>query len=336
MVDARMTSKRSRGAGLAVVVGLVLSACGKQSPNMLDPKGSEAKTLAGMWWVTFTIACAVYGIVAGLIVWAILRGRRTEEGKQSRLNEGTFIVMGGVVVPLVILMVLAGMTVHSTSELRKPEQGALRVNVVGKRWWWAVRYPDQKIDTANEIHVPVGRPIEIGVDSDNVIHSFWVPQLGGKLDMIPGQHNVLRFTVKEAGTYRGECAEFCGIEHARMNFVVIAQTPAAFGRWLAQHQRTPSAPDTDLATRGELVFQRNACAGCHTVRGTQAVGKVGPDLTDFGSRQSIGALTLPNTEGNLAGWIANSQTIKPGNLMPPISLSPEELRALTAYLESLE
>jgi cytochrome c oxidase subunit 2 len=226
--------------------------------------------------------------------------------------------------------------VNATAHLRKPERNELRVEVVGEQWWWRVTYPDQNIETANEIRLPVGRPIEIGLDSDNVIHSFWVPQLAGKVDTIPGQHNTLRFTITKAGTYRGQCAEYCGLQHANMALLVIALPADEFDRWALQHSQAPSGPTSELQERGQLAFTSLPCAGCHTIRGTSATGTKGPDLTDFGERQSIGAETVPNNTGNLAGWIVNSQSIKPGNQMPPISVGSGELQALIAYLQSLK
>jgi cytochrome c oxidase subunit 2 len=193
------------------------------------------------------------------------------------------------------------------------------------------------VATANEIHIPVGQTVDIALTSDNVIHSFWVPELAGKLDTIPGQVNHLRLKATRAGVYRGECAEFCGIQHANMNFSVIAQAPADFDLWLSRRTSGAGiAPSSDAAEAGELVFMREACAGCHTIRGTGAVGTVGPDLTDFGSRASIGSGTVPNTADNLARWITDSQTIKPGNLMPPLTLSPSDVNALVTYLEGLK
>jgi cytochrome c oxidase subunit 2 len=247
-----------------------------------------------------------------------------------------WIVWGGVIVPVVILGVLAATTVEATAELRRPQPGAVHAEVVGKRWWWAVSYPDQGITTANEIHLAVGRPAEIGLTSTDVIHSFWVPQLAGKVDTIPGQRNVLRFTPTSVGVYRGECAEFCGIQHAHMDLLVIVQTPAEFNAWLARRQLVPSAPDSEAAARGELVFMRESCAGCHTIRGTQATGTVGPDLTDIGARLTLGAATIANSPGNLAGWIANAQSIKPGALMPPMFLNAQDLQDLVTYLEGLK
>ena len=329
--------RRRARLGIAVVVLTTFVACStKRSPAITDPKGSEAHTIAGVWWLMCGLAAAVYIVVGGFILVAAFRGRRSEGGKASRIRDNTFIWVGGLIVPAVILLVLGAATVHASNSLRKPEKDPLRIEVVGERWWWAVRYPDLKFDTANEVHIPVGRPIEIGLDSDNVIHSFWVPQLGGKLDLIPGQHNVWRLKATKEGTFRGECAEYCGLQHAKMNFLVVAQSPASFDTWALRHKQPQSEPTSQLAANGQVVFMRAPCAGCHTIRGTTANGTIGPDLSDVGSRLALGANTIPNTDGYLSGWIVNSQTIKPGNLMPPISLSPDELRALTAYMESLK
>jgi len=321
---------------VAILVLLALVACSSKSPSITNPKGNEAHTINGIWWLMCGMASAVYLIVGGFIVVAAFRGRRTEAGKPSRIRDSTFIVVGGLIVPAVILLVLGASVVYASNNLRQPEKNPLRIEVVGKRWWWAVSYPGQDITTANEVHVPVGRPLEIGLDSDNVIHSFWVPQLGGKVDLIPGQHNLLRVTATKAGTYRGECAEYCGLEHARMNFLVVAQPAAEFDAWVVRHQHPPTGPTDQLAATGQMVFLREACAGCHTVRGTTADGTIGPDLTDIGSRLTLGANTVPNTDAYLSGWIVNSQTMKPGNLMPPIPLNSNDLHALTAYLRSLK
>jgi cytochrome c oxidase subunit 2 len=287
----------------------------------------------------FALAAGVYVTVGGLILYGIIRGRRQPDSP-SQLKENHFIVIGGVIAPALILAVVGVTTVTTTAALRKPSSLPVRIEVVGKLWWWQVTYVDDGFVTANEMHIPAGQPIEVGLDSDNVIHSFWVPQLAGKLDTIPGQHNVLRFTASTTGTfpsrYRGECAEFCGIGHAQMAFVVVVDSPGDYERWVARHQLTPASPASDEAALGELVFARQSCAGCHTIRGTQAQGDLGPNLTDFGSRSTIGAGTVPNDPGHLSGWIANAPAVKPGALMPPVSLTPAELRALVAYLEGLK
>jgi len=320
----------------AVLAATVLVSCSRHSPSIVDPKGTEAHKIAGVWWLMCGLAAGVYVVVAGFILVASFRGRGTVQGRPSRLGDSHFIWIGGIIVPAVILLVLAATTVNASNNLRTAEKNPLRIEVVGKRWWWAVSYPDQHFTTANEVHIPAGRPIEIGLDSDNVIHSFWVPQLGGKLDLIPGQHNVWRMKASKAGTYRGECAEYCGLQHARMNFVVIAQTPASFDTWALQHERPPSEPAGQLEANGQQVFMRSPCAGCHTIRGTPAGGTIGPDLTDVGGRRTLGANTIPNTPGYMAGWIVDSQSIKPGNLMPPMALDPKDLQAVLAYLRSLK
>ena len=324
-----------RSIALVIASCLIAAGCGHGSPSILHTHGSEAERIAGIWWLMFGLGAAVYAIVAFFIVWAIVRGRGSEK-REGPVSDNGWIVWGGVVVPVVILGVLAVVTVQATSQLRKPEANALQVQVVGKRWWWAVSYPGTQYATANEIHLPAGRPVEIHLDSDNVIHSFWVPELAGKVDMIPGQHNVLRFTPKTPGTYIGECAEFCGVEHARMGFVVIVQTVTDFDRWLAREELTPSAPDGEAATEGEVAFMKQACAGCHTIRGTPAQGTVGPDLTDFGARSTIGARTVENTPPNLAKWIVNAPSMKPGALMPPLELSSTDVNNIVTYLEGLK
>ncbi|MDQ6797299.1 MAG: cytochrome c oxidase subunit II [Actinomycetota bacterium] len=343
-------SRRQR-LGLAVVVALA-AACGGNPPSMLDGRAGEARRVAGVWWLMFTLATVVYVVVAAFIVVAVVRGRHrraSETGDVEKAGPGrpserdggpkddTFIWFGGIVAPVIILGVLAVVTVNTTGVLRKAQSGELRIQVVAKRWWWDVAYPDDRVTTAGEIHIPVGRPVDVELTSDNVIHSFWVPQLAGKVDTIPGQVNHLRLRATEAGTYRGECAEYCGLEHAHMSFEVIADAPVDFDRWITRRRGGAGlAATSELTARGELVFNREACAGCHAVRGTQAVGTIGPDLSDFGNRKWIGSVTVPNTEANLARWIADPDSIKPGNLMPPTALTADDRAAVAAYLEGLK
>ncbi len=321
---------------------VLAAGCSSDSPSMLDGHGNEANRVAGDWWLMFGLAAGVYVVVAGMVVFAVLRGRRrtaaaTIEGGDagSTRRDNGFVVVGGIVVPVLILAVLAVVTVTTTNGVRQRQSGAVKITVTGERWWWNVDYPGG-VRGANEIHIPAGRQVDLTLRSDNVIHSFWVPQLAGKVDLIPGQVNHLRLTANRAGTYRGQCAEFCGIQHAHMIFFVIAQQPADFQRWLARRQSgAGTAPESDDAAQGQRIFQRETCAGCHTVAGTSANGKVGPDLTGFGQRRTIGAGTVPNDAQHLRQWVQDSQTIKPGNLMPPSHLSNDDLRRLVAYLESL-
>jgi cytochrome c oxidase subunit 2 len=329
-------SRRIRSAAVAAVVTIGLAACGSGSPSMLDPKGDEAAKIARAWWIMFGLAIGVYVLVATFIIIAVLRGRRTESGKASRLTDGSFVWFGGIVMPVVVLLVIAVLTVTTTAALRKPSRSALHVQIVGHDWWWDVRYPGTSIHVANEFHLPVGTPIDIRLTSADVIHSFWVPQIGGKVDLIPGQPNDFRFTITKPGLYRGQCAEYCGLQHANMALYVHADPPGLYERWVAAHRDPPSEPASDLAALGAVTFQAQSCAGCHTVRGTQAQGTRGPNLTDFGSRRSIGAGTIANTPTRLARWMVDAQQFKPGARMPPISLSTRDVDSIVAYLESLK
>jgi cytochrome c oxidase subunit 2 len=221
--------------------------------------------------------------------------------------------------------------------LAEPDHPAdITVQVTGHQWWWEISYPNDGVVTANEIHIPVGKAVEIELTSDDVIHSFWVPNLTSKRDLIPGQTNTLWFQADSAGIYRGECAEFCGTEHALMAFLVIAQPLDEYGAWLHNQQASSVQPADSLIEQGQQAFLGSACVYCHTINGTAASGKVGPDLTHLASRQTLAAGTLDNTTGNLAGWILNPQALKPGNHMPATRLDSDDLQALLAYLESLK
>ena len=223
---------------------------------------------------------------------------------------------------------------------------ALAIEVTGYQWWWNVRYESsdssQVFDTANEIHVPVGRPIRIDLRAADVIHSFWAPTLTGKQDLIPGQDNVLWFTARRVGQYRGQCAEFCGWQHAHMAFLVIAESEADFQAWRASQIKSANSaldPDASLAgksSQGEHIFMTRGCALCHAIRGTDACGRTGPDLTHLASRRTLAAGTLPNTKQDLLDWIADPQSIKPGNKMPKVPMDRSELDALSEYLRTLQ
>jgi cytochrome c oxidase subunit 2 len=309
-------------------------------PHILGGHGDEGHRIAELWWLMFGLAAVVYVVVAAFVILAVLRGRRRERGDEVELraarSDAGFIWIGGVIAPVLILTLLGVVTVTTTAGLRTPHRDALQIHVTGERWWWDVEYTDAKVRTANEVRIPVGQPIDLTLTSDNVIHSFWVPDLAGKVDTIPGQTNHLRFTAKQAGTYRGQCAEFCGLAHAQMAFVVIAESPADFGRWLARRSSgAGTQPESDQQEEGQRLFEAQSCSGCHTIAGTTADGRIGPDLSDFGERSAIGAITVPNTAAELRRWITDPQSIKPGNLMPPTQLTPQELDQIVAYLESL-
>ena len=221
--------------------------------------------------------------------------------------------------------------------LSPPEPAsAVTIEVTGHQWWWEVRYPEEQVVTANEIHIPVGRPVRVDMTSADVIHSFWVPELHGKMDMIPGRTDVIWLQTDVPGSYRGQCAEFCGLQHAKMALYVVAEPPETFAAWLDQ-QRQPAAEPTEPPAQRGRALAAGLCIQCHTIRtGDAAVGgSFGPDLTHVGSRRTLAAATLPNTREHLAEWLADPQSSKPGNKMPNLQLDVESVQALVAYLESL-
>jgi cytochrome c oxidase subunit 2 len=285
--------------------------------------------MLGASWVGFVLIAVLLGAA-----W-LRRGRPSpSEAVSTRI-----VVVMGVVVPILVIATLffiSDVFVMRTTQAPAASATRMTVRVIGHDWWWEVRYPGTSAVTANEIHIPTRTPILLQATTADVIHSFWVPQLAGKMDTIPGQPNDLRFTADTVGRYLGQCAEFCGLQHAHMGVEVVVDSPADFGRWLARRSRVPLEPASEEAATGQLVFQREACAGCHTIRGTAATGTVGPDLTDVGSRQRLGADTLLNTPENMRAWIKDAQHFKSGISMPSFSSLPaRDVDALVAYLESL-
>jgi cytochrome c oxidase subunit 2 len=284
-----------------------------------------------LWWPMLATATVVFLFVAGMLLLATARGRRrTEEQARGAVAWGEpFILIAGVGVSGVILV---GFFVFSLGRMQALADAGrhtkLTVSVIGHDWWWEVRYPNGAV-SANEIHIPAGEKVQLALTTDDVIHSFWVPSLGPKTDMIPGQRNSLWLQADEPGTYRGQCAEFCGLQHANMIIKVVADTPADFEAWMAR-QAEPAG-----AAPGQQLFEAQTCAGCHTIRGTQAAGTVGPDLTHFGGRATLGAGVRPNTPENLTRWISDPQSLKAGNTMPPTALGPDQLSELVTYLEGL-
>lgn len=290
----------------------------------------QAEALAGLWWVYFGVLVLVFVVVMALLAGAVTGPRRNTPG-EALVAVGVAIT----VVVLLALLVVSAVTGETVSAASR--QAPMRVAVAGEQWWWEVRYPGTGAVLANEIRLPAGRPAEIAVSSDNVIHSFWVPGLAGKVDMVPGHPNVLALQPARPGLYRGQCAEFCGVQHGLMAFMVVVMPPAEFEDWLERQARPAPPPATAAQARGRALFLSSGCGDCHTVRGTPADGRTGPDLTHVGSRLTLGAASLPRNVGTLAGWIANSHAIKPGNLMPAFDhFRGEDLRALAQWLEGLE
>ena len=332
-----MTRLALRAFPLAALT-LVLAGCGGNQ-NTLAPKGKPEHAITHLWWWTMTGAWIGFAVVCGLLFLGWLRRNRTELPFGGDDRAGTALVVGlGIAVPVVVLTLLFFwsniVVLRSTAA---PARGStkLTVRVIGHQWWWEVRYAGSKAVTANEIHIPVGVPVQVIGTTDDVIHSFWIPQLNRKIDLIPGRANRLLLQADAPGRYDGQCAEFCGLQHAHMTATVVAEPPGAFRAWLANMARPARAPVDADDRRGREVFL-SQCSACHRLRGTAANGDVGPDLTHLMTRRMLAAGTIPNDTEHLAGWIADPQHAKPGNRMPKLRLTGTELGDLLAYLESLK
>lgn len=331
--------RRSRLALSLAASALIVAGC-STAPSSLDPRGPAAAEIADLWWLMFWLAAVLFVATLAVLFYGLWRARRRQVDHPPPLSDRTLVVVGGVAIPAVALLIVLVFSVRTGTGLSPTANpSALTVEVIGHQFWWEVRYPEQEVVTANEIHIPVGTPVQLRLTSVDVIHSFWVPQLHGKMDLIPGKTNSFWIEAAEAGVYRGICAEFCGIQHARMQFLVLAEPADQFSEWLAAQQQPAMQASDPVLQRGLAVFFEADCAACHTIRGismTEATGEVGPDLTHFGSRRTIAAATLENTRGNLGGWVLNPQEIKPGNRMPPTTLDTESFHALLTYLQSLK
>lgn len=302
--------------------------------SALNPASPQARAIAQLWWWLFGAGAVIWVSVIVVMLIAVLKRGNFDRAIAERSIR---IAVFGTV--LVLAAVLAYDFTAERALAAHPSR-ALTIDVTGQQWWWQVAYenpdPSQLVTTANEIHVPVGEPVQLKLSSADVIHSLWVPSVNSKRDLVPGYKTTLWFTADTAGVYRGQCAEFCGLQHARMGLYIIAEPPEKFAQWLSA-QRAPSAVPTDSVTRsGQAVFMYRGCALCHAIAGTSANGTVGPNLTHLKSRLSIASASLPNTKSNVSGWVVDPQALKPGTRMPAIRLSPNELIALVAYLETLK
>lgn len=318
---------------------------GKQTA--LSPVGPQARSIEHTFLLIFWITAVVYVIVIAVLAVGVWRARTHGEALPppqpanpvhdrivARIVAGA---LGVSIVLLFIMLVSSYRTSHATAALAATSK--LTINVYGHQWWWEVEYPNKEphkiVHTANEIHIPAGVPVTIHATSRDVIHSFWAPNIHGKKDLLPGYFNDLTLEVDQPGSWRGQCAEFCGEQHAHMSFEIVAQSPQDFQRWVSAQALSAPGPTTPQIAHGQQVFLSHPCVMCHTIGGTTANSRVGPDLTHLASRSTIAAGTLPNTIGNLAGWISNPQSIKPGCRMPPNPMSSTDLNDLLAYLETL-
>jgi cytochrome c oxidase subunit 2 len=321
---------------LPVFVAALAAGCaGPQSA--LDPAGRGAEIIADLFWWMAAGAALIWLAVVGLTIHALRDRAEPHTAREAQL----LIIGGGAVLPSVTLAVLLAFGLSTMPDLLAlPPEGSLKIAVVGEQWWWRVRYlppGGEPVDLANEIRLPVGERVELQLGSPDVIHSFWIPSLGGKMDMIPGRRTRLALEPTRTGRFSGVCAEYCGTAHALMRFSVVVQEKQDFERWLARQAEPARPPAQPLVQRGQELFIRDGCSACHTIRGTTAAGVVGPDLTHVGSRESLAAALLPNDLDGFSRWLSGTEALKPGVHMPAFGmLPPEDLQALAAYLDALE
>lgn len=326
---------------LFTAVAVVVAGCGGPFPqSTLAPRSDFGAAVDTLFTTIFWWAVVVFVIVEGLLLFVIIRYRRREgAGGPRPLHGHTALEIGWTLAPALILVFIAVPTMRTIfATAGHAPAGALRVEVVGHQWWWEYRYPDLGIVTANELHLPLGTPVQLELTSADVIHSFWAPRLGGKRDLTPGRTTRIAFTADSAGEFSGQCAEFCGASHANMRLRVFVQPDSAFRVWVARQQGEPAAaPRGSLAERGRQEFARTACIACHTIEGLpQARGTAGPNLTHVGSRTTIAGALFPNTTDYLRRWIVDAPSLKPGSLMPKLTLTDDDLTVIVAYLQSLQ
>jgi len=326
-------------AVLASILALTDAACSGPG-TMTSAAGPGAHRISLLSVGMFAIAAFVFLVVICFLAYGLFHRRRDGDTQEPNLEDhgGTrMVLLGGIAFPIVVLIILFVITLVALQAQANEDSGshAFTINVIAHRWWWEFQYPTQGIDTANEVHIPTGQPVLMEVTSTDVIHSFWVPRLQRKVDAIPGRTNEVTLQADTDGTYLGECSEFCGLQHAHMRFNVIAESSDAFNAWVADQQRAAPEPPPGGALQGQQVFLGSSCVYCHTVTGTNASGTVGPNLTHVASRTTLASGTIPNTPDELAAWIENPQSIKPGTQMPASGLTPTQLRQLVAYLETL-
>lgn len=333
---------------LFVGLALLAAGCAGNGPqDYLNPAGPNARKADDLWNLTFGIAAVVFVIVEGLIVFALVKFRHRPGREAAQFHGNTTVEVILTLVPALILAGIAIPTVQKIFELSgKPSGDYLKVEVVAHQFWWEYNYPDLGVTTANELHIPAGKPVYLTLKGVDVIHSFWVPRLAGKQDVVPGHVNHMTIEADAPGMFKGQCTEFCGLSHANMRLRVYAEDPADFDTWVAEQQREAKEPAGDLAAQGAKLFVEGngdgtfpgggACGSCHAIEGTTAAGIVGPNLTHFASRDTFAGAVFDNTEGNVTRWLQDPPAMKPGVDMPDLQLTSEQIDALIAYLETLK
>lgn len=340
---ARWAGGRARLTASALAL-IVLSACANTRMNYLQPEGEVGRQQDRLWDVVFPIATFFFFLVMVLTIVIVVKFREKDpDAAPKQLHGNTLLEAGWTAIPAAILLVVGVMTVATVVDINREPTGrdVLQVTVVGHQWWWEYQYPEQNVTTANELHIPVGTKVNLTLESDDVIHSFWAPKLAGKVDVIPGRENKMTIAADRPGTYYGSCTEYCGLSHANMRVRVIAMDRADFRAWARQQAQPGLRADAGTAAAdGETLFRTKGCSGCHTVKG-YAVGKVGPDLTHFASRQTFAGAIFDRNNENLRRWLLDPPKEKPmdpdNNMgMPNLNLTDDEITKLIAYLNTLK
>lgn len=342
IVHRSVLSLRPVRVGLLALTGAwLLSGCGGRQSSVSNAASKQSHDIALLWWWMLGAAAIVlFGAVALLGVAYVKRGTRGLPflGEREGVAESMVLVFG-VAIPVVVLVALFGVSnIYMIGETSppKPRTTSMEIHVIGHQWWWEVRYVGTNVVTANEIHIPVRTRVDVLATTGDVIHSFWVPELNRKIDMIPGMHNRILLDADRLGEFRGQCSQFCGFQHANMSFEVFVQRPAAYRAWLARQERGAVKPNTPAQAAGYAQFMSDQCASCHTIAGTPAQSTIGPNLTHLASRIGLAGEEIPNNPRELAAWIRNPQAIKPGDRMPDLGLSSTAVSDLVAYLEKLK
>jgi cytochrome c oxidase subunit 2 len=308
-----------------------------QASSPLNPATAQSAAISHLFVIVLVVAALILAVVVGLVVFIVLRYRQRDDGREPAQTSGNLTLeVVWTAIPIGMLVIIFFFTVKTMREVSPPAgMHAPDLVVVAHQWWWEVRYPRAGVVTANEVHIPTGKHLLVRVESADVIHDFWVPRLARKVDAIPRHPNHLWLQVDVPGTYLGSCNEYCGVGHAQMRLRVIAEPEEEFRAWEDAQLIVPPAPVSAAAQRGKLIFQRRTCAACHRIAGTAAAGTVGPDLSHLASRQTLASGAAPNTREELAKWLTDPNSIKPGSHMPNLQLSHAELGDLVAYLEGL-
>ncbi|MBI3915018.1 MAG: cytochrome c oxidase subunit II [Chloroflexi bacterium] len=320
---------------------LVVTGCSSNSPTWLTPASTNAAMVTNLFNLIFGVSVVVFVIVEVLLVYSVLRFRRKSNDEMpTQIHGNSRLEIAWTLAPAIVLVIVFAFTLQTLNAIEETPANALKVKVTGYQWWWAAEYPELGVTTASELHVPVNQAVSFTLESKDVIHSFWVPELGGKRDVVPGKVNTTWFRPTKVGTFYGQCAEFCGVAHANMRFAIIVETQEDFNKWVGDQKKDPAAPVSDLAKQGEQEFLKGICIACHTVNGTVAKGVAGPNLTHLSSRKTFAGGTIVLNKDNLKAWLKDPQALKPGNLMEAGKTIPRltnaQINALAEYLSGLK